>query len=243
MEVKDLIAQWRRLNADLKVANEELDNRRKEFNEQDTAHAAAIAQYDSQKSAMQAAIKESLIAVVAAENTAKEKMTEAENMMAQARDRGQRNQKQMQVIITQQQALQAQVAARDEADRGIRGELEAFRLSRAQAQTHLREALQRASEQLAREAQEAVERKQSLFAQTQAAQAQLEREIADWTVEVSNRRRQVMHAFRERLHREINATNEGKKAWCQLRSGAPAPVPIDVTREIASLRAVLASRA
>jgi hypothetical protein len=238
-EVTDLINKWRSITADLRVINEELDTKRKEFNDADAAHAEAVQQWDTQKIAMQQAVAESMRTVEAAEQTAQQKRKEAEGLAAQAAERRDRNAKQMAIIVQQQNALQSRVRQADEADRSARTDLEEFRNAQRASHDHLSKAVAKATEQLSREQQEFARKKEELRQRHAQLLATMESEEIEWQAEVAKRRKQTRAAFRERLTIELNLTTEARSAMHTLKSEMPPAMSTDVLRDLASLKSLL----
>lgn len=235
-DTKELIEQWRQLSAEGRQLRAQLDAKRKEWDEADSAQADEVSKWDSQKLQMQTALQESVKVVTNGEAQAKAKLEEANQLKAKALERRERNALQRPTIAEKKQQVEMMIQERNIVDATVSETLQEFRSHRAQTLEHLQRYEAKLTEKLMAD-RTAHQEKMEASKQRQAQlRAEMEQDEKDWQKEVITRRWRTHQEARGHATGFLEQVQELKSVASTLRSSPPQAIDAGFTQEINMLR-------
>jgi chromosome segregation ATPase len=237
MEIKELVKQWRSLNAQHQAMSNALELSRADFHRLDAEHSAAVTAWEGQKEAMISAIQHSRGQIDEAKKANAAIVHQADEAMQKAEERRRRNDDHKKVLAVKCEELAGLQRVADAEDQAKAERLHAFRASREHLRQQLQDVLNRLSAALPKERGEAEAKIDELAQKIAATQSRTEEEERQWQSEVAQRRAAKRRAFRVELEKEVSGAARAKRDWADMRQHVPMMTdPAVAIAEIDALR-------
>lgn len=237
MEVKECIARYRKLDAECRERQAELEKAREEFNRLDAEHATRVAEWDAERSTMTGALNAAIEQEAAVAQEAEQMEEAAEQLLAKVAQRQKKNGEHHQTLLRHREELERQSTHLEARDANIKAELAAFREARDATREQLLATIREMEGVIPRTRAEHDARANELRAKITEVEERIVAEARAWALEMARRERDAKRKTAMLLNEEAQFASEGRALWNDLlRAAVPASCAAETAKEIAYLR-------